>query len=454
MTPPAPAIDWRHVLGPVADDPVIREELPSLTRATGQRPRRAIRLSPRLTSDQLPFEVEPVAWYQGGFFLKSPSILPGHFLHYAAGDYYIQDAGSMLALALCEIQPGQSVCDTCASPGGKSTGALEQLDGTGVLVSNEVIGSRLSILNLALARGGFANHLTTSLEIERLSLHLGPSFDCVIVDAPCTGQSMVVRGKQSMAAYSTAQIDHSSARQKRILRAAAELVKPGGRLVYSTCTFSYAENEHIVQGLIDEQPQWALKRFPQLAAWESPGFEGCYRLWPHRDHCAGAFAAALVRNSTDSPKPLKEPSPKRIRHSWITLPGLPREIDWLEEMEPHDGRWMRRGQHIHRFSAGFHPNWIELAQGGLAVAEQRGERFEPLYDSAVAQRAGLIAKASVQLSDDEAMRYVAGEAIRRADLPKAWCVVCWRGRPLAWGKQAGGTLKNHYPKPLRQARHP
>ncbi len=461
MSMPPPAIDWPHVLGPIVHS-FTSSELELLSKATTEYHLRAIRLHPRRCVDDLPFETEPVPWFQHGRFLPSNAVRPGEFLHFAAGDYYIQDAGSMLALALCELAQGQWVCDTCASPGGKSTGALEQLDGTGILVANEVIGSRLAILNLALARAGFGNQLVTSMEVDQLSQQLGPCFDCVIVDAPCTGQSMVVRGKQSLAAYSPPQIEHSSARQRRIVRAAAELVKPGGRLVYSTCTFSFAENEQVVTEFVDQNRNWKLKRFNDLAQWETPGFHGCYRLWPHHDRCAGAFAAVAIRadkelvDGTCLPwQSQSRPQSTSGSRLWNALHSLPAELNWIEELrdETSLGRWYVRGNHIHRFDEHFPNEWIAISSSGLAVADTKDGRFEPLYGSAVSQYSPLAPKRIIDLGDQDAARYVAGEAIRYVSEENGWCAVAWRGRPLAWGKLAAGVLKNHFPKALRQAKH-
>src|SRR5690606_29606672 len=116
----------------------------------------------------------------------------------------------------------------------------EQLDGRGWLLANEVIASRWPILNLALERSGYGNYLVTHRDVAALERQCGAAFDCVLVDAPCTGQSLVARGKQSPAAFSATQIEHSAARQARILRSAAAMTRPGGRLIYSTCTYSFA----------------------------------------------------------------------------------------------------------------------------------------------------------------------------------------------------------------------
>ena len=205
---PKTEIDWQAVLGPLYGHGVDAQELQILEQAITDRPRRAVRIAASRTLDDLPFEVEPVPWYPAGVFLSAADTRPGAYVHYAAGDYYIQDAGSMLALAVCCIQPGQFVCDTCASPGGKSNDVLQRLAGKGLLVSNEVIAARQAILGLTLSRAGFGNYLVMHQDVQVLGQHLQAGFDCVIVDAPCTGQSMIARGKQTFAAYSKSQIEH------------------------------------------------------------------------------------------------------------------------------------------------------------------------------------------------------------------------------------------------------
>ncbi|MEZ6133571.1 MAG: hypothetical protein R3C53_01545 [Pirellulaceae bacterium] len=450
-------IDWQSVLGPLFDG-FGADELQALECAIHVHPRRGIRLAPDRDVSELPFDVESVPWYATGYLLADNDVRPGAFLHYAAGDYYIQDAGSLLALALGDIQPGQMVCDTCASPGGKSTGVLERLDGSGLLLSNEVIGSRLALLKLSLSRTGYCNHLTTNLDLETLSSHLPQEFDCVIVDAPCTGQSMVARGKQSMAAYSQSQIEHSSARQLRIIRAASELVKPGGRLVYSTCTFAFAENEHIVSQLLLEQSEWNLQRYPELSTWESPGFPGCYRLWPHRDPTAGAFAAALIRDS-DGTTAREQSASKTTRaprrYDWQRVDQLPQSVDWLT------GAWhanvnppvqlYRRGHELHGFPVDCPADWLNIAISGVPLAEWKGDRIQPLYGASLLKSSTSANARQLDLDDQQASRFVGGEAIRiEHTLAAGWTVVTWRQRPLGWGKVSGGMLKNHYPKLLRQ----
>jgi 16S rRNA C967 or C1407 C5-methylase (RsmB/RsmF family)/NOL1/NOP2/fmu family ribosome biogenesis protein len=441
-------INWSLVLGPLAEH--LAPEMNDLDAATNMHPRRAIRLAPGRSDSDLPMEVEPVPWYRQGYYVVARDIRPGEWLHYAAGDYYIQDAGSMLALALCQLKKGDWVCDLCAAPGGKATGALEQLDGTGMLVANEVIGSRLGVLQQALARTGYTNYLTMSHEVDELSVRLGDTFNCVIVDAPCTGQTMVGRGKQVLAAYSAAQIEHSAARQRRIIRAAGQLVAPGGKLVYSTCAFSYAENEQIIIDFLADHPGWSLRLVPELADWQSPGVEGCYRVWPHRDPCAGAFAAALVRPGSSSEASYQPSTSSQPAAS--DRPQLFEQIDWLK-IQPNEFHWQQKGRWLHAFPACTPKPWLADAVGGIAIAEQQTDRWEPSFAAACLRSSWIEPRLNLELDDRQAARFVGGEALPLPADHQGWARVCWQQRPLGWGKLVGGVLKNHYPKSLRQHQH-
>jgi len=482
-------IDWNLVLGDLLGSScgISNDELKQLNAAIGEHSARAVRLHPLTDESTLPFETQPIPWFERGRWLVDNQCRPGAFLHYAVGDYYIQDAGSMLALALCDVQPGQTFCDTCAAPGGKSSGLLEQLGASGIVVSNEVIRSRLELLELTLARTGLANYLVTNCEVEALAERFNDSFDCVMVDAPCTGQSMLARGKQSMAAFSAKQIEHSAARQQRILRAASQLVKPGGRLVYSTCTFAFAENEGMISWLRGEHPDWVPLSDPKLAAWESRDHAGCYRLWPHRDRCAGAFAAALQR-PIDSPlgptsmTPIEPPS-KRSRGrqagrqagraaSFSAVEVPPSDLPWLRPATSQPlGLW-RRGSELHYFSADLPREWIEAAHAGVPIAELRGGEWQPSYASSLVTCPTFEPTNSFELESQQAAEYFAGAAIRHsangpsANDPSAnqinprltngsgsqssWWSLTWQNRRLAWSKLAAGVFKNHLPKTLRK----
>ena len=458
----------RKVLGPVAKDSASFDgpQIEALVSSIAQHGRRCIRPRPGLGLDELPFETESVPWSERGRFLIDSRIRPGGSLHYAAGDYAIQDAGSLLPLTLMQLEPGQIVCDLCAAPGGKSLAILEELGGTGLLLSNEVIASRVDTLQLTLARGGHQNYFITNQPVEQLANVAAEEFDCVLVDAPCTGQSMIARGKQSLSAFSDHQIVHSAARQQSILRAAVRLVRPGGRLVYSTCTFAYLENEAIVNWLQRSLPAWKPLIIDQLQAWQTPGFAGCYRVWPHRDQCAGGFAAALVRPANDttdvanvfrddeedklaSDRPQRG-SFRRSINAWLQWQQATVMEEWGQLNSPQPF-WQHKHK-CHWFDARISAPWRELAHAGIEVAAAFGEHWQPGYPLATLSNSEsdwFRPHHRIELNDAEAIQFMSGASLHRPG-QGGWCIAHWRGRPLGWGKQVGTQLKNHLPKPLRQ----
>ena len=463
-------VDWSKVLGPVLSPAGLpQSELGALDECVFQHARRSVR--PHLQSAHtLPFETLSVPWFPAGQWLAVSNLRPGGFLHHAAGDYYVQDAGSFLALALCDVQPGQTVVDTCASPGGKATALLEMLGGQGALVANEVIVSRLAQLHIALERTGLSNFIVSNEEIENLAVPLCGQADLVLVDAPCSGQSMVAKGKQSLSSFAPVQIEHNAARQAKLVEQAAKLVRPGGRLVYSTCTFSFAENEAVIVKLLEGSDEWSPVREPKLSKWECKDWPGCYRLWPHRDGCAGAFAAALQRSdSADAAETDRagSASAKSRKSGFEASYALPAPCaDWglsLEDLQCEvfeRPRVFRRGNKQYQLTEllGFPrkvpQHWLQFAYSGSRIAESSAPHrsakppvWEPCFASA--KLAGT-ESSPIALSDAQAASYVAGESVRIESGLKGWLPVTWEGRRLSWGKIVGGVLKNHFPKNLRQ----
>ncbi len=472
---------------------------------------RSVRVHPtwNLHQDPLPFETTPVPWFSQGRILSNDEIRPSQFLHYAAGGYYIQDAGSMLALALLNAQPGEWICDLCAAPGGKASGILEAIskyrgplksndttlssdvfesthhaaqdssvsDRTnGFLLANEPIKTRVPLLHYALARTGSPHYAVTNSDPIELAEKMAGLFDAVLVDAPCSGQTMVARGKRDSNAYDTTQIEHSVARQRRILLAALKLLKPGGRLVYSTCTFNRDENESQIEYLQQQFPGVCeLINNAHLSPWKSPLMEGCYRLWPHRDPTDGAFAASLKWNgelevsrvvrekksskrSHDNRSHVKGRLPEEILVEYGLLNGL-RVIDATnhldafsapvmhlirqETYDPSDDRVLRK---LNEYR-------IELP----SLVSFRGKVQSPEYALAKLDPAWFHPKHTVAFSDSEAIDYMNGQAIainpslpqslgRSENLsPQSWAIATWRNRPLGWMKLAGNRWNNHLP---------
>lgn len=425
----------RSSLSPISMDD---DELLDLANAVESRPNPAIRVRPGVDWRELPFDCQPVAWHSRTFTIPAGSV-PGSRIEYGAGDYYIQDSGSVLAITLLDVQPGELVCDLCASPGGKSTAVLESIGEAGWLLANEAVATRLSPLILNLARHGSTQFAVSQLDPDDLARRAGSVFDAVLVDAPCSGQSLIGRGKQTHAAFSESTIEHCSARQSRILDAATRLVRPGGRLIYATCTFAYLENEYQIQRLLNACPDSRIEPCESLSTWESTILPGCYRLWPHRHGCGGAFAACVRVGESREPTSGRASRKARLRRK-----DLPADTkDWgVIDVASY-------GSENQCFGWASEPpaTLLDSAVAGPEVAFRKAKTWFPAY--ALARRAGSswAPRARVELDDTEAQQYLQGNVVPRAQA--GWAVACWHHRTLGWLKGDGRRMKNHLPKPAR-----
>ena len=420
--------------------PLKIDDATALAEALTKPPRPAIRLRPGVPVESLPFETESVDWHPRGYFLP-PAARPGAYLSYAAGDYYIQDAASLLALTLLDPRPGEFLCDLCASPGGKSTAILESIGDAGWLLSNEAVDSRLPMLQFNLARHGATNYLISRADPADLASHLAGMFDAVLVDAPCTGQSLVARGKQSAAAFHPRTVEHCASRQTRILAAAAHLVRPGGRLVYSTCTFAFAENEGQTENFISRHSNWFLEPLRNRDAWQSEFGAGHYRLWPQRHQCGGAYAARLVRKID----PL-HPSLDSVHHRTPVLRPAPLPEPISEWGELHATLY-RRDEQFFGWPREPAEQLLRVGISGPEICFRKGSTWFPSYALAMRRDEKWVPRAGIELNDHQAAQYMEGNALPGEH--RGWLVAKWRGRSLGWLKGDGSRLKNHLPKPGR-----
>jgi len=402
---------------------------------------RAVRLNPlgmRALPSKLPFSAEPIPWCPKTGRFVIADVRPAGFIQFCTGSYYAQDAGSLLPIAAADLHPGDLVCDLCASPGGKSTALLDELGGTGGLVANEPIASRVAPLLLNLARHGTTRFAVTAMDPQRLADRLEEQFDAVLVDAPCSGQSLLARSKQTAQAYSPRTIRHCALRQNRILSAAARLVRPGGHLVYSTCTYSWDENEQQVIDLIHPSEEWTIEPVPELSPWQSPppAPEGCYRLWPHRDRCAGAFACRLRRRG-------HHPSHKPRSRISKTTEKIPVDVGtWSRPIIVHSegnrcAAWVKDVPEVLTGLLGWGPE----------VAFRKGKTWFPAYALAMRRDGAFVADQYTELSTAEASAYLRGEPLRRPTL--GWTVVTYQDQPLGWAYGSGQQLANHLPLSAR-----
>ncbi|MQA90074.1 MAG: hypothetical protein GEU90_07555 [Gemmatimonas sp.] len=416
-------------------------------------PREGLRTnSLRSSSDQLgwllPFELTPIPGVSDGWFIRSGE-RPGKHPYHAAGLYYVQDPGSMLVAAAMDPRPGERVLDLAAAPGGKATHLAALMRNEGVLVANDVARGRARELAGNLERCGARNCIVLSETADRLARHFGAWFDRVLLDAPCSGESMFHKSAAAVADWSPESVAGCARRQGDLLRSAADLTRPGGLLVYSTCTFSPEENEAIVAAFLTRDRRFAPVELPVPERAQRVG-EGAYRLWPHRNFGAGHFVAGLRRSdASEGDGPLGKP--------WRLAPSrdaLRRLAEFAAETfceGVYDvARVEQLGREICELPADS-PSMrgLRVVRAGLSLGTLERDRLKPAYALALAVPPESAAhEVALELEDERVEAYLRGHPIEAEGDP-GWAPIMVEGFALGWGKRVDSTVKNHYPKGLR-----
>ena len=402
-----------------------------------ERPRAvALRFNPlKGEAPGLPFVGEPVPWEPMGYYYD-PESRPGLHPYHEAGVYYLQEASAMAPVVLLDPQPGEWVCDLCAAPGGKTTQIAGRMAGEGFLLCNEINPKRARILSRNIERMGVANALVTNEHPQRLADRFAGCFDRVLVDAPCSGEGMFRKEEAAVTDWSQETVTMCAQRQQEILRSAAMLVRPGGRLVYSTCTFAPEENEQTIAAFLQEHTDFVPE--PQDAPWFVAGENASYRMWPHKLLGEGHFAAVLRKKETDGGYRPKEPGTK-LPPEWL---AFAKELG----ITLPDGKAVMFGQSLYWAPEGMPSlRGLKVERPGLELGVVKKGRFEPAHALALWLES---CTRTQELSDTELAQYMAGNVVKSNQ--KGWTLVRTDGYSIGWGKGDGTVLKNHYPKGLRR----
>ena len=404
-----------------------------------ERPRAvALRFNPlKGELPKLDFVQSPVPWEPMGYYYD-PDSRPGLHPYHEAGVYYLQEASAMSAVALLDPQPGEKICDLCAAPGGKTTQIAGRMLGEGFLLCNEINPKRAKILSRNIERMGVANALVTNEHPARLAEKFAGCFDRVLIDAPCSGEGMFRKEEAAITDWSQETVEMCARRQAEILCSGAALLKAGGRLVYSTCTFAPEENEQTIEHFLQAHPEFVLETVD--APWFTPVSKGLFRLWPHKLLGEGHFAAVLRKTAgeeADLPPVKGEKLPKEwttfAKALGIDLPsGTPIFFGQSLFLAPPEMPDLRG---------------IKVLRPGLELGELKKDRFEPAHALALWLKTAGNTK-NLTASDEETERYMRGETLPHNE--KGWTLLQVDGYSIGWGKSDGKVLKNHYPKGLRR----
>ncbi len=398
------------------------------------------------------YTTKPVLWTRNGYYCEDDS-RPAKDAWYFAGLYYLQEPSAMAPAAVLPVMPGDKVLDLCAAPGGKSTELGARLDGEGLLVSNDISNSRARALLKNLELFGIPNLCVTSETPEKLAGVFGAYFDKILVDAPCSGEGMFRKDPDLIRSWQEHGPDYYGPIQKGILFQAVGMLKPGGYLLYSTCTFAKEEDEDVIDWILKECPELELVPIP---LWEGArsGLDGkeVIRLFPHCVEGEGHFLALLRKKEGEASIQKEIPSGKNPDAASIRQ--MEKESDFLEWerllAKPFDrSRMMIRDGLVYYLPDGFDRRWnLRYLRSGLLLGEWKKKRFEPSQAVAMTLKSSEFAQSfSMNHEDERVVRYLKGETIFTRDeekLQKGWILVCVDGFPLGWAKHAGGTLKNKY----------
>ncbi|MBR2924961.1 MAG: RsmB/NOP family class I SAM-dependent RNA methyltransferase [Clostridia bacterium] len=404
--------------------------------------------------------LEPVPWHKGGWYLSNDSALGAHPLH-EAGAYYIQEPSAMTAVSVLNPQPGERVLDLCAAPGGKSTQIAGLLAGEGLLVCNEPVPSRAKILSRNIERMGVSNALVVSADPDQLCARWRNCFDAILVDAPCSGEGMFRRHPETRLEWDEQSPAGCAARQTRILNAAVQMLKPGGRLVYSTCTLNLVENEQVVEGLLAEHPELSAVAFSlpisadaNAAVMEAP--EGMLHLYPHQFKGEGHFVAQVrkaAEDVSDDDSIAADATDFLPAAQQLAKPDKPMLAAYTAFCKAFGGDLPDGNAQFGDMliSAPDLPplKGLKVLRAGLQLGSMKGKVFMP--DHALAMGLPVDgAYPAVAVNETQAAAYQRGETLPAPEGISGYCLVTLDGLALGFGKASDGQVKNHYPKGLRR----
>ena len=452
---------------------MLGEEYPAFEKSYEKEKFQALRVNTLKGSKEdfaqkCPFSLKQVPWEENGFYYTS-SDTPGKHPYHEAGVYYIQEPSAMAPVPFLEVGPGERVLDLCAAPGGKSTQIGVALKGEGLLVSNEIHPARAKILSENVERMGIRNALVTNETPEKLAGIFADYFDKILVDAPCSGEGMFRKNEDAKSEWSPENVLLCADRQDGILDCAARMLRGGGRIVYSTCTFAPAENEgsiarflerhpefrvvsvQVPEGFSEGNPSWADGQTGNDRVEDKSQLEHTLRIWPHKVDGEGHFLAVLQKEGNPElnaqsyslyglQKGLKEKDCKELLEFWqenikIELKGVLLKFGDQIYLGPVQMPALER---------------LKVLRPGLHLGALKKNRFEPSHALALALKPEEVKNCyNLTMEDNRAGAFIGGQTFS-VENEKGWHLITVDGYSLGWGKAAGGIMKNHYPKGLRK----
>lgn len=460
---------------------MLGEEYPAFLESLEKENYHALRINKRkadidkfLTDANWP--LQRVSWTDNGFYYDK-DVKPGRHPFHEAGVYYIQEPSAMAVVPFLEAKPGERILDLCAAPGGKSTQIADEMQGEGILVCNEIHPQRARILSENMERMGVTNGIVTNETPMQLARMFPGYFDKILVDAPCSGEGMFRKNTEAVTEWSEENVQLCANRQDEVLSCAEKMLRPGGKIVYSTCTFAPEENEGTISRFIRTYTDFAI--VPQkkpagfssgVAAWvENPvkGVENTLRLLPHKVAGEGHFLAVLVRSNDENLPARKSLNGTEKAISQKDYVSYTRFAEETLCAFDRAGTYLVFGEQLYLGPVDMPALMgLKVLRPGLHLGTLKKNRFEPSHALALAlKKEQVLQYVDLPADSRQVQQYLGGQTLligedglyvrhgasgKCADNAKGWCLVCVDGYSLGWGKLSGNILKNHYPKGLRK----
>ena len=400
-----------------------------------------LKCTPEKLKELVGFELKPTPFCPNGFSIPGAVQSLGNSPLHHCGAFYIQEPSATSAAEMLGVEEGDFVLDLCAAPGGKSTQIGAMLNGTGLLWSNEIVRNRANILLSNIERMGISNAVVSNAHPEQLCERLAGRFDKVLVDAPCSGEGMFRKNGEAQTEWSVEHVRSCAERQLHILDSAKKALRPGGVLVYSTCTFSREENEGVISRFLDKNPDFVLE--DPGVSFGRPTMEHARRIFP-MDGGEGHFAARLRKKGESG----------RISVPVNTSKADSAILDFYDSLfvnRPFGENITVLKDKIIILPKNYQPaDGVPVLRAGVILGEIVKRRFEPHHSAfAAAGKSDCVNAVDFDADSAQIKAYLHGEEIAVPSDVKGYCAVCVDGMTVGFGKASNGRLKNKYPKGLR-----
>lgn len=433
---------------------LLGQQAPEFLESFNEGPAKGFRVNPLKAQKQPLVHAisDPVSYSEFGYY----GSVSGKTVDHQSGLIYSQEPSAMYVGEVAHPKPGERVLDLCAAPGGKTTHLASFMAQEGLLVSNEINRKRADILAENVERFGLKNTIVTNESPETLEHHFPEFFDVVVVDAPCSGEGMFRKDHEAVQYWTPDYPASCANRQKKILASALKMLAPGGRLIYSTCTFAPEEDEQNIAwllknyadlqilpikkyaGMDNGRPEWADGN-PQLAE--------TLRIFPHKMRGEGHFIAQLKKQGQVSTHKLSKTQKtnvtKQQKQDWHKI------ADQLLISPVPDSRLLAFGDYLYAMPVEL-PNLddLQVVRPGVNLGVFKKNRFEPALPLALAEQPqDFIDPVAVTIAQWE--KYVHGDTFMVTEVKSGWHVLCYQNLTIGFGKVVNGVVKNFYPKKFR-----